>query len=309
MEIRFARKEDLEQLAKIEKECFPIQEAANVTQLIERLQAFHQCFLVAEIAGKITGFINGAMISNQTISDEMFTDVSFHHIHHPNQSVFSLAVLPAFRHMGIAQKLMQAFIDLAMTRQKKAIVLTCKENLISFYQQFGYISLGISNSTHGGAIWYDMILKLDQKYHTFIPMQFYHLNDCVRLFQQCFEKEPWHEKWTYEQSFQRLKEMIVAPYVFSYVLYQDGQLAGMIIGRQMTYMERKELWIDEVCISPQFQGHHLGNNLLDFVKEECKKRNIKTLVLQTIRGFLSDHFYSQNGFHIQEHLVSMKCDI
>ena len=38
-------------------------------------------------------------------------------------------------------------------------ILTCKEKLIGFYEKFGYVNLGISDSKHGGAVWYDMILE------------------------------------------------------------------------------------------------------------------------------------------------------
>ena len=62
--------------------------------------------------------------------------------------------------MGIAKKLMQSFINLSKSRQKKGMVLTCKEALIPFYQQCGYTCLGVSHSIHGGAKWYDMILSL-----------------------------------------------------------------------------------------------------------------------------------------------------
>ena len=41
----------------------------------------------------------------------------------------------------------------------KGCILTCKEKLIGFYEKFGYVNLGISDSKHGGAVWYDMILE------------------------------------------------------------------------------------------------------------------------------------------------------
>ena len=32
--------------------------------------------------------------------------------------------------------------------------------LIPFYEQFGFQNLGISKSTHGGVVWYDMLLNI-----------------------------------------------------------------------------------------------------------------------------------------------------
>lgn len=309
MEIRLAKEQDLIKLAEIERICFPAQEAATKQQFQQRFLAFPDCFLVAVIEGQIVGFINGAMISTRFLIDQYYEDTSLHDFNHPYQSIFGLAVLPTFQHRGIAQKLMNAFIDLALIRGKKGLVLTCKKELIDFYKQFGYSCLGVSQSIHGGVTWYDMFLELESHEMCFIPMQYYHLNKCSILFQQCFMQEPWNETWTYEQSYQRLKEMLLSPYALGYVLYRDNQLIGMILGRQMTYLEKKELWIDEVCILPELHGQHLGSYLLLQTKKECIKLHIERMVLQTIRGFLSEGFYSKNNFVEEKHLICMSCDI
>lgn len=267
MEIRLAKEQDLIKLAEIERICFPAQEAATKQQFQQRFLAFPDCFLVAVIEGQIVGFINGAMISTRFLIDQYYEDTSLHDFNHPYQSIFGLAVLPTFQHRGIAQKLMNAFIDLALIRGKKGLVLTCKKELIDFYKQFGYSCLGVSQSIHGGVTWYDMFLELESHEMCFIPMQYYHLNKCSILFQQCFMQEPWNETWTYEQSYQRLKEMLLSPYALGYVLYRDNQLIGMILGRQMTYLEKKELWIDEVCILPELHGQYLGSYLLQQTKK------------------------------------------
>ena len=103
------------------------------------------------------GFINGAMIAKQTLSDEMYEDTSYHNVFHAYQSVYGLAVLPAFRHMGIAKKLMQFFIDLSKSRQKKGMVLTCKETLIPFLSTMWlYLSWCFSFYTWRSKM-YDMI--------------------------------------------------------------------------------------------------------------------------------------------------------
>ena len=41
---------------------------------------------------------------------------------------------------------------------RKGCVLTCKDRLVHYYETFGYRSEGVSASTHGGAVWYDMRL-------------------------------------------------------------------------------------------------------------------------------------------------------
>lgn len=156
--IRQAVLSDLHAITQIEAICFPPAEAACKEHLQERLQVFKGSFFVAEKEDEIIGFINGAIVNEKVISDAMFEDVTFHDPNGTYQSIFGLDVLPNYQHQGIATKLMNHMIASAKTQGRKGLILTCKESLIPFYSQFGYISQGISLSAHGGATWYDMTL-------------------------------------------------------------------------------------------------------------------------------------------------------
>ena len=158
--IRQAVLSDLHALVQIEAICFPPAEAASKEHLQERLKAFKESFFVAEKDGEIIGFINGAIVNETVISDAMFEDVTFHDPNGLYQSIFGLDVLPSYGHRGIATQLMNHMIDCAKASGKKGLILTCKEALIPFYSQFGYVSQGVSQSVHGGATWYDMTLLL-----------------------------------------------------------------------------------------------------------------------------------------------------
>ena len=54
---------------------------------------------------------------------------------------------------------MEHMIGDARNRGRRGLILTCKEKLIHYYESFGYVNQGISQSTHGGAVWYDMVLE------------------------------------------------------------------------------------------------------------------------------------------------------
>ena len=47
----------------------------------------------------------------------------------------------------------------AHTQGRKGLVLTCKEKLLHYYAKFGFVNEGVSGSTHGGVVWYQMRLK------------------------------------------------------------------------------------------------------------------------------------------------------
>ena len=123
------------------------------------ISAFFSGFLLAEADGKIIGIINGCVTDSKVICDEMFTDIAEHKPEGDYQAVFGLAVIPEHRGQGIAARLMNEFVELTRKRGKKGLILTCKEELIGFYSAFGYENLGVSDSGHGGAVWYDMIIE------------------------------------------------------------------------------------------------------------------------------------------------------
>ena len=152
-------KEYAEKLAEIEAVCFPKEEAASLASFEERLASFGDCFLMAELDGKMIGFINGMVTDERTIADEMFEDAGLHKKDGAWQSVFGLDVLPEYRHRGYAAQLMQALIEKARADGRKGCILTCKDKLIHYYSKFGYENKGVSKSQHGGAVWYDMVLE------------------------------------------------------------------------------------------------------------------------------------------------------
>lgn len=99
-------------------------------------------------------------IRNATLEDdELYHNVSLHNPDGDYQTIFGLDVLPAYRRQGIAAALMNHLIEISKKRGKKGMILTCKDYLIHYYKTFGYKHQGVSSSTHGGAIWNDMLLR------------------------------------------------------------------------------------------------------------------------------------------------------
>ena len=158
--IRGVRPEELDRVAAIEAACFPAAEAASPVAFKNRIAAYPECFLVAESGEKLIGFVNGCVTDSPVIYDELFHDTDQHRPQGANLAIFGLDVLPEYRRRGIAARLMREFIELARKTGRRSVILTCKERLVPYYESFGYVNLGVSESTHGGARWYDMTLTL-----------------------------------------------------------------------------------------------------------------------------------------------------
>lgn len=156
IKIRQAAAEEAVWLAQIEAECFPAAEAATLEEIEARMALFPENFLVAEADDTVVGFINGGTTDQPYLPDALYHDASLHRPDGAWQTVFGLNVLPQYRCCGIAAQLVEAFAELARVRGKAGVILTCKEEKISYYEHRGFVKYGRADSCHGGAVWHDM---------------------------------------------------------------------------------------------------------------------------------------------------------
>ena len=156
--IRTATLADLDLVTKIEAVCFPPEQAATEDSFRARLAVFPNHFLLLEQDGCVVGFVNGAVIDTRYIEDVMYEDAGFHDKNGAYQSVYGLNVLPDHRGRGLAHKLMDALIERAREEGRKGVTLTCLREKIGFYETMGFHSEGVSDSSHGSTVWYNMLL-------------------------------------------------------------------------------------------------------------------------------------------------------
>lgn len=159
MKIRTATTNDVSQLATVEAACFPAAEAASQADFTQRLRVYPNHFWVLEDDGKIVSFVNGMVTDEPTIRDEMYADASLHRESGAWQAIFGVNTLPEYRRRGLAGQLLTAAAEDARAARRQGCILTCKEKLIHYYEGFGYRNQGVSNSVHGGVVWYDMTLE------------------------------------------------------------------------------------------------------------------------------------------------------
>lgn len=156
MKIRTATMKDLTEIVNIEATCFPMAEAATEESFQKRLEAFSEHFWLLEDGEKIVGFVNGMVTDCADLTDEMYEDASMHNEQGAWQMIFGLDVISECRCKGYAASLMEHFLKEAEKQGRKGVVLTCKERLIHYYAKFGFVNEGVSGSTHGDVVWYQM---------------------------------------------------------------------------------------------------------------------------------------------------------
>lgn len=158
--VRNVKIEDLPELVAIEQSCFSKQEAASKEAFIKRIQQIPDSFFVAEENGEILGLVNGPVVDTAFITDDLFSDIKPNSLSGGHQTILGLAVSPHLQKRGIASLLLEHLEKEARLKNRESITLTCKEDLLRFYENRGYINHGVSDSEHGGAVWYNMGKKL-----------------------------------------------------------------------------------------------------------------------------------------------------
>lgn len=163
MDIRYGTIKDLAALAAVEERCFPPAEAASAEDLEGRLKRYPNHFWLLFDGDTLVSFVDGMVTDEKVLTDEMFEKAEIHDENGDWQMIFGVNTLPEYRRRGCAGKLLHRVIADAEHQGRKGVILTCKEELLSYYAKFGFRSEGISDSCHGGAVWYQMILELSRK--------------------------------------------------------------------------------------------------------------------------------------------------
>ena len=160
MEIRTAVMADLAAVTAVEAACFPAAEAATERDFAQRLAVYPNHFwLLEEDDGTLVSFVNGLVTDEPLLRDEMYADASLHNEHGAWQMIFGVNTLPSHRRQGLAEQVLRRVIADAKAQGRKGCVLTCKDKLIHYYEKFGFRNEGVSESVHGGVVWYDMRLE------------------------------------------------------------------------------------------------------------------------------------------------------
>ena len=156
--IRTARISDLDAIAAVEAACFPAAEAATREEFAGRLAYYANHFWLMFEDGKLVSFVDGMVTDTPDLTDEMYADASLHNEAGAWQMIFGVNTLPECRRRGYAEQLLRYAIADAKAQGRKGLVLTCKDRLVHYYAKLGFVSEGVSDSTHGGVVWYQMRL-------------------------------------------------------------------------------------------------------------------------------------------------------
>lgn len=155
--IRQAQLADLENINWIEEQNFSPEEVASPAAMQERIEVIADTFLVLELQGQVVAYVVGPALPERYLTDAIFEKV----VANPAQGGFiavqSLSVHPAYQGQGLGTLLLAALKELAVQQNRAGISLTCHDELVTYYQMNGFSDEGLSESSHGGASWWNMV--------------------------------------------------------------------------------------------------------------------------------------------------------
>ena len=160
MEIRTAELSDLDAIAQVEAECFPAAEAATKKALEARLQSYNNHFWLLLDEGRLVSFVDGMVTDQKDLTDDLYENARAHDETGAWQMIFGVNTIPECRKKGYAGQLIRCAIEQAKKEGRKGLVLTCKDKLLHYYENFGFVNEGVSKSVHGNVVWYQMRLTL-----------------------------------------------------------------------------------------------------------------------------------------------------
>lgn len=159
MRIRIATMADLAAVSAVEAACFPRAEAATERDFAARLAVYPNHFwLLEDDSDRLISFVNGLVTNEPSLRDEMYSNAALHDEAGDWQMIFGVNTIPSHRRQGLAGQVLRRVIEDAKAQGRKGCVLTCKDRLVHYYETFGFVNEGVSESVHGGAVWYGMRL-------------------------------------------------------------------------------------------------------------------------------------------------------
>ena len=127
----------------------------------------------------------------------------------------------------------------------------------------------------------------------------------VRLYAAVFNEEPWNEHWTEQTAMERLEDFMNTPKFSGFVLYDEGELVGAIVGHGRVVMDRLSFYVGDFFIKGNQQGKGYGKRLLRHLEEELKTKGFHKVTLLTMANSPAEKFYEKQGYEVNDGRVIM----
>ncbi|SOC15476.1 acetyltransferase (GNAT) family protein [Ureibacillus xyleni] len=141
---------------------------------------------------------------------------------------------------------------------------------------------------------------------TIVPFTGESLEQCIELYMNVFNSDPWNETWTYQSAKERLTDLVNTPKFLGFLLFDTENLIGLIAGNSKRTYSGLTFYLAELCVKHTTQGKGYGSKLLHYLEDQLKQRNIQSIYLLTEPRGLAEAFYLKNEYRINDNRVVIK---
>jgi GNAT superfamily N-acetyltransferase len=164
IELRLIAVEELEDAISLEQSCYTPEAAATLAGFQYRYEHYRPYFWSAWHGDNLVGITNGIRTVQNACGDEM-KGVQADSLAGSNFCVLTVAVDNDYRRQGIGALLLRRLVKQCEESGIDTIILMCEQHLIPFYEAEQFALRGVSSSTHGGIVWYEMSRALHTMKH------------------------------------------------------------------------------------------------------------------------------------------------
>jgi GNAT superfamily N-acetyltransferase len=164
IELRLINESELLAAIQLEQRCYTPEAAAALSGFNFRYRNYRPYFWSAWLGSELIGITNGIRTSQQACGDEMKGDQPDNK-DGSNFCVLTVAVDPKHRRQGVGAQLLRKLIMTCKDNGIETVILMCERHLIPFYEAEQFKLHGVSESTHGGIVWYEMSRTLHTMKH------------------------------------------------------------------------------------------------------------------------------------------------
>jgi len=129
--------------------------------------------------------------------------------------------------------------------------------------------------------------------------------DIVPVFIQSYNQPPWNYHWNFDKAAQYLAEYMSCDQFVGFILYDQGEAVGGLLGHTKTWWTGDQMMIDELFVSAQKQKMGYGKTLIQHCEQYAAERNIGTMILMTNKYMPSYQFYNKLEYTATEQFVLM----
>lgn len=133
-----------------------------------------------------------------------------------------------------------------------------------------------------------------------------HLEQLAALYIETFNAPPWNDRWTKETAEKRLHQMICTEDSFGLCAYENSALCGAILGCMEQFYDGQMFNIKEFWVKNDLRRKGIGSRIFAEFERRLRERGIGSIILFTIKGDQTEHFYHKQQMKSNPNMVFME---